>query len=588
MISRRFPLLLFAAWAVLGLCLTLGFRHVWMTGNFPDTDDYMRLQQVRDLVAGQGWFDLTQHRVAPPVGLPMHWSRLVDIPLLLFLVPLTPLIGAHAAETVALIGAPLLTLLALMTAIASIVHRLHGDNARIILMGWLFAILPPLVFAQTHPGRIDHHGWQIALAAGVLAALLDARPVRSGIVAGLLTALFLAISIEGAPFALAAIGTVALLWALGHESGHRLTRYGQSLALCSIAANALLAPSARWTEARCDAVMAGHLAALVAAGAAITIAVRVAGACGIAARVIALALAAAAAIATLYAIAPACVGSPFGTMDPLVQRMWFENVNEGLPVWRQDALSMVAALGFPLIGVFGALRGFQRADTDESKRKWLLVTLLGALTLLTGALVFRAGGIAQIMAIPGALVLVESVVAWAGQRQTMIARVFAHAGAVLALSPIGPLVVAAMTIPGDDSKPSLSATKPLACDLDCAMTRLNARPPTLMMNEIDLGPVLISRTHHSAYVASYHRLQGPLADTIRFFLGSSAEAQGFMRANGLRYILIAPDADETGAYKKTSPTGFAAQLVTGKAPPWLRPVDYGGGKALLLFEVIER
>ena len=50
-------------------------------GRFPDTDDVMRLVQVRDLLGGQGWFDLYQHRMNPPEGTLMHWSRLVDAPL---------------------------------------------------------------------------------------------------------------------------------------------------------------------------------------------------------------------------------------------------------------------------------------------------------------------------------------------------------------------------------------------------------------------------------------------------------------------------------------------------------------------------
>ena len=45
------------------------------------TDDAMRLVQVRDLLAGQGWFDLTQYRLNPPDGVAMHWSRLIDLPI---------------------------------------------------------------------------------------------------------------------------------------------------------------------------------------------------------------------------------------------------------------------------------------------------------------------------------------------------------------------------------------------------------------------------------------------------------------------------------------------------------------------------
>ena len=45
------------------------------------TDDAMRLVEVRDLIGGQGWFDLFQYRMDPPSGLSMHWSRVIDAPL---------------------------------------------------------------------------------------------------------------------------------------------------------------------------------------------------------------------------------------------------------------------------------------------------------------------------------------------------------------------------------------------------------------------------------------------------------------------------------------------------------------------------
>src|SRR3546814_5238953 len=41
-----------------------------------DTDDAMRMAKVRDLLAGQGWWDLAQYRVNPAGGgVLMHWSR---------------------------------------------------------------------------------------------------------------------------------------------------------------------------------------------------------------------------------------------------------------------------------------------------------------------------------------------------------------------------------------------------------------------------------------------------------------------------------------------------------------------------------
>jgi hypothetical protein len=46
-----------------------------------DNDDVLRLVQVRDLLSGKGWFDLTQMRLGLEGGTPMHWSRLIDLPI---------------------------------------------------------------------------------------------------------------------------------------------------------------------------------------------------------------------------------------------------------------------------------------------------------------------------------------------------------------------------------------------------------------------------------------------------------------------------------------------------------------------------
>ena len=582
--TRRFPALLLAAWSVVAVVMTVAFWRAAIDLRFNDTDDYMRLQQVRDFIAGQSWFDLTQHRVAPPGGLAMHWSRLVDIPILLFVVPLAPLIGQHLAESVALVGAPLLTLLVLMAAVGTVVRRLVARDTMTLLVGWLFAVIAPLVFAQIHPARIDHHGWQIALAAVTFAALLDARAARSGLIAGVASAMLLAISIEGAPFVVAALAALSVLWIAGRESSLRLVRFVQALALASLFANAGVAPAVRWSEVACDALMPGHLAALVVGALVTTLAVRVTGPRSAPWRFVALMIAAIMAFAALYLVAPQCAGSPYGTMDPLVGSVWFGNVKEGLPVWRQSALVAVSIIAFPVIGLVGAFASLRHARSPERQRRWLVTVAIGGLSLLTGAAVYRAGGTAQVIAIPGGLVLARAAMARFAGHRAILVRVFGQAAAILMISPIGPLIVVAALIPADDD---IAKPAKYSCDIACAMTRLDARPATLMMNPIDLGPVLIARTRHSAYVASYHRIPAHLHNTIVFFTGSSPAAERFMRQNHLRTLIIAPAADETAVYIKRAPNGFAAQLAGGRIPGWLRRIDYGGGNALLLFEVVQ-
>ncbi len=107
------PLLIkvLVAWALISAFLVAVNASSIVGRLFPDPDDIMRLVQVRDLIAGQSWFDVSQYRVdAPGGGVPMHWSRLVDLPIALVIIALTPILGQYGAETAALVGVPLFTL----------------------------------------------------------------------------------------------------------------------------------------------------------------------------------------------------------------------------------------------------------------------------------------------------------------------------------------------------------------------------------------------------------------------------------------------------------------------------------------------
>src|SRR3546814_4613905 len=95
----------------------------------PDTDDNPRVQQVRDWLAGQAWFDLRQHRMSPPEGADIHWSRLVDIPLAGMILLFKSFASVPFAERAAVAIAPLLPLGAAMAALAVIIRRLVDPKA---------------------------------------------------------------------------------------------------------------------------------------------------------------------------------------------------------------------------------------------------------------------------------------------------------------------------------------------------------------------------------------------------------------------------------------------------------------------------
>ena len=74
----NFAALVVLAWLLLALVLLL---HYWeqTAQTLLDTDDAMRLTQMRAWLAGHGWYDLHEARLQPPQGHDTHWSRLIDV-----------------------------------------------------------------------------------------------------------------------------------------------------------------------------------------------------------------------------------------------------------------------------------------------------------------------------------------------------------------------------------------------------------------------------------------------------------------------------------------------------------------------------
>ncbi len=123
LLDRHWKLVTLLAWALLGAWF---IYNKWaQIHNFTliDTDDNMRMSQVRALLAGQDWFDLRQHRLNPPLGADMHWSRLVDLPLAGLILFFRMFTSGADAERIAINIAPLLPYLLLLFTIALTARR---------------------------------------------------------------------------------------------------------------------------------------------------------------------------------------------------------------------------------------------------------------------------------------------------------------------------------------------------------------------------------------------------------------------------------------------------------------------------------
>ena len=211
-----------------------------------DNDDVMRLVQVRDLLGGQGWFDLTQHRLGLDSGTAMHWSRLIDAPIAMLIALFSLFMGNANAEAAALFVWPLVLVVPLFVGIA-VAGRNLGDRPGMLVALFLGAFFV-VVQNRFKPGAIDHHNVQLALVILMMAGLTDPRLGRPWcIVAGVCAALAIAIGAETMPVVAVGCATIAVLWAAMGRPARRggpvfrsfLCRYAGGLLLCVHAARCL-------------------------------------------------------------------------------------------------------------------------------------------------------------------------------------------------------------------------------------------------------------------------------------------------------------------------------------------------------------
>ena len=547
-----------------------------------DTDDNMRMMQVRALLEGQGWYDLRQYRLNPPYGADIHWSRLVDLPIAGLKLLFTPLVGGRTAELVAVTIAPLLPMLVALTALAVTVRRLVDGRALLFVIVLVFCA--GSTRGMWSPLRIDHHGWQLAMLAVSLAAVTDPKRARGGVLLGIATALSFAIGMEMLLYFAIAGGVTVGRWILNREQARRLFAYGAALGGGCAFAFLVFASEANRAPV-CDALSPVWLSAMVLAGA-FAVVLAWLNPTGAALRLAAAAVAGAA-LAGAFALAwPDCLGR-LERSSPELERLWLSKVREAMPVWRHGARVAALVVTLPIAGLLGyGLMLWRHRRDPERLIPWAAVALPA---LLAAALLLwqtRAGPAAQLLSIPGATALLWTATVWIMTQRSMLVRI---AGVVVVVLVVSGLVTGSITrlFPERTSRyrqgvnlanarcPSLAALRPVA-----------QQPRGTVLTFVDLGPRLITVTHHDAIIGPYHRNGRQIVDVMRAWRGDAANAFATVQRYRVDYVLICPNLSESTIYRAEAPNGFYGQLLRGRVPPWLAPVPLPDGSPYRMWRVV--
>jgi hypothetical protein len=582
--TRHWRLWLLLFWAVAAALMIFDRWNAIRWFALGDTDDNLRMMQVRALMEGQGWYDLRQYRMNPPVGADIHWSRLPDLPIAGIKYLLAPFMGGAGAEKVAVTLAPLLPMGVAMTALAVTARRLVSLKSFALAVGLLACAHSAR--GMWVPLRIDHHGWQLAMLAIVVMGIADPKRARGGAVVGVATALSLAIGMEVLPFLAIAGAVTVLMWVHDGGQARRLVTYGASLA-GGCAFSFLVFASYANRAPVCDALSPVWLSAMVPAGA---LCVALA-AWSPQRRLLRLAAAAAggAAIAAAFALLwPHCLGR-LEQSSPELEYLWLSRVREAMPVTRHGWRMAAVILSLPTIGMIGYAAMIWRNRCDGQR----LIAWGGfaVMALLAAALLFwqtRAAAPAQLLSIPGATAIGWMVLCWFHARRNWILSTAGIVAAFLLISGLGTLYATWLVPePPNNNRRHVEAAN-RRCPTLPALAPIARQPRGTVLTFVDLGPRLISVTPHNAIVGPYHRNAQQIIDVMRTWRGDVANALHTVRRYRVDYVLICPNLSESTVYGAAAPNGFYAQLARGKVPAWLQSVPLPADSPYRMWRVLRR
>lgn len=582
--ERHFARLIFGIWLFAAIAIAFISRDAILAWKMGDPDDQMRILQVRDWVAGQSWWDITQYRMNAPAGGDMHWSRLVDVPLAFFILLLTPVVGQAIAEQASASIVPLLTLGVALWFYALGARRLLGAAVAVAATVLVITIVP--FTTQMLPMRIDHHGWQIVCFAAAMWALFDRQAkIWPAIVLGLSCALWIEISVEGLPFAALMLGLSALGWVFPQlvlDSESRRLQFPVALASTAIGTVAFFSITESWTSDNfCDALSPVHIGALSAMAAVVVTAALLEKKGAIFGtvyfRLIACATAAIGGVAVLLSLAPQCAGDAFAGLDPLVRDYWFSRVPEGLPLWavqldfaiQQYAYMLAGCLALAMVALFN--KQLSTADKIQTAMLFLGTCIIGAFVSRTAVYAMMVANILLAASLVYLFVAADNYKNVFPRMALRIAAIFLAMPNLSAQFVLNK--VHAAQVKADPVSEKLHAQfekQALLCQKSSAAAALNRLPTSAFMAGLDTNPAIMQFTHHTVVASGHHRNQGAMADVIRTFVGSQDEAERIIDARNIRYLVTCEGSFELALYHQKAPNGFLAQLRRGDVPEWLR------------------
>ena len=549
-----------------------------------DTDDAMRLVELRTYLAGAGWFDMNLPRVSPPDGLLSHWSRLIDAGMAGIFHFFSLFVTAGDAEKLTRAVWPVLWIAPTMAGTIAIAIRIGGRIAAWPVL--VFSVLATPGHVLFTPGRIDHHNVQIALAVlSIAAALWVGKNRYAPYAAGFLVAAMLAIGLENIPLTVMTGLIVVGHFILYEKTGNDLAKFGLSMALFVVLAFVVSVPPARWLVTYCDVIAINFAVPMFIGGLGLgMVGLFLANRASILLKVLTIAGVGVIAFGFFYMLDPACIKGPFAHIDPRIRPIWLDHVSEAVSVFTtldRRGISALAVVCFPALATVSAIAVsiFSRQGKSFAFWSYFLTLLVSCIIMFS---VIRTYPYAIWLAMPVVAVAVSLI--W---KRFKIENPFLRICTAVAFSPlVVVLLFVLITKAAGLSKPSASAAATQDACLETASYSSLARLPTgLVAAAINLGPAIIANTPHSVLAAPYHRLSSGITDSYAIFTSPPAKAARLTAVRKVDYIVFCKTSRPGGSQSTFASNALWNDLKNGKSPAWLELVKATSNDAFQVYKV---
>ena len=576
-------------WALLQTATMLWHEPPILDGYLFGTDSYMRLVRVADLVDSRDWFDRTIERSNAPFGELLHWTRPLDVVLLLFALILTTFLEfSDALFWAGAVISPAFQLAAVLGLIWAVAPIMRTDR-------WLIpgaALLPqPAVFSYGMVGRADHHSLLMLLfviALGyTLRAIGDRQDRRSAFLAGTVLGVGLWVSTEMLIAAVAFGASLALAWLLSN-SGRARQNGDFAIGFLIVVT---LGVAAEWPideilTVAYDRISCVHwsVAALLAVfwQMAVSVEARLGHPTTQRSRVTVIGLYGLAASAIVYSVFPQILAGPLADVDPRTVPIWIGQVGEMraiLPTSPTGVAEFVKFFGlaFAAVPFLGFILISERWRPPWSG--WCAIAIAIELYWPIAMMHARLSIYAEILFIVIIAELLSRLTAWTRQNETLLLGAVTRSAAI-ATALIGTQLLATLIAPGAASRSAIEA-EPTHCDISAVAAYLDrdaawsAGPRLTILAFLDHGPELLYRTRHSVIGTPYHRNNDGIVDTYRALAArDDIEARALMRKRNVDLVLVCPMAPERRFFRgQDGEPVLYDRLRAGNAPRWLDAIE---------------